>query len=403
MPKLPFYESAIHHFLLQAKRIAEIERLFSPTSFGDWQKFILSFRFEKIETNRLRVYWSYPKRGSTIFSIEKAHYYTRGDTREGINNQRAKKLLFGEDLVKKSNDHLYFSIVSDVAKAAGFQMSSKNTPHIFYDGRSIKRFYDEEHLSDDWVKSTDVKMINVVKMNESCTAPEMRYITERLGDIKGKSVLDIGCGLGEASVYFALKGARVTAMDISHYMTDTALALAKANGVTIRVHQSSIEHFSLPKREMFDIIYVGNLFHHVDIDKALERVVTYLKPKGILVCWEPVDYNPVINVYRKIATQVRSKDERPIRVEDLNKFRQYFGYVETHWYWLTTLIIFVIMAISGRNPNKIRYWKAVVLEGDKWKWMYTPLEGLDRKLLTFIPSLRFLCWNVVIIATKPKK
>lgn len=404
MPKFPPYESAIHHFLLQARRIAEIERLLNPSTFNDWQRFVLSFQFEKLNATTISVRWTFPTKGQATFSFGDAQYYTRGDTREAVRMQKSHKLLFKEDQIKIDNDQLYFTFVSKIAKHAGFQIDPKNTPHIYYDGRSIKRFYDEEHLSDEWAKSIDVKKIDVVKMNESCTAPEIRYIMKRLGSIKGKSLLDVGCGLGEASVYFAMKGARVMAMDISHFMTDTALALARENDVTIETHQSSIEHFSLAKHKRFDIIYVGNLFHHVDIDKALERIVYYLKPAGVLVSWEPVAYNPVINVYRKIATAVRSRDERPIRIKDLKKFNKHFSHIETTWYWLTTLMIFIIMAfVLGRNPNRMRYWKTVVLEGDRWKWLYTPLEALDKKLLSLFPMVRFMCWNVVIIATKPKK
>jgi len=40
----------------------------------------------------------------------------------------------------------------------------------------------------------------------------MRHVRRALGDLRGKSLLDVGCGLGEASVYFALEGASVTAI-----------------------------------------------------------------------------------------------------------------------------------------------------------------------------------------------
>ena len=401
MPKLAQYESAIHHFLLQAKRTAEVERLFNPQSYEEWEKFILSFTFNKIDNKTISVHWTYPGTGNESFSIEKIVYYFRGDTKESALVQKKKKYVFRGDLIKTENDRLFFSFFAGIAEKAGFTIHPKNKPGVYYDDRSMKRYTDEEHLSDDWAQTIDVRKIDVVKMNESLTAPEMRYITSRLGPLKGKTLLDIGCGLGEASVYFAMKGAKVTAMDISHFMTDTAVALAKANNVTIKTHQSSIEHFKLPKHELFDVIYVGNLFHHVDIDKALERIGAYLKPNGVLVSWEPVDYNPIINVYRRIATEVRSKDERPIRFSDLDKFKKKFKQVETKWFWLTTLSIFVIMAlVQRRNPNKERYWKSVVKEGDQWAWLYRPLEKFDRILLRIFPVMQPLCWNVVLVCKK---
>ena len=82
-------------------------------------------------------------------------------------------------------------------------------------------------------------------------------------------------------------------------------------------------------------------------------------------------------------------------------FQNRFSKVETKYLWLSTLLIFIVMFLfERRNPNKERYWKVVVHEGNKWSWLYYPLEKFDKLLLKIIPSLKFLCWNVVIIATK---
>jgi hypothetical protein len=57
--------------------------------------------------------------------------------------------------------------------------------------------------------------------------------------------------------------------------------------------------------------------------------------------------------------------------------------------------------VQRRDPNKQRFWKVVVEEGEKWKWLYGPLERIDSFLLAICPPLRMLCWNVVIFATAP--
>ena len=267
-----------------------------------------------------------------------------------------------------------------------------------------KRFSDEEELSDVRANGVNVDDIDVVQMNESPTAPELRFIHSKLGTMNGNKILDIGCGLGEASVYFARRGAKVSAMDLSGAMLSVAKKLAIKNKVQIKTYQSSIELFRLPKSAQFDIIYVGNLFHHVDIEKALDCIQDHLAPGGTLVCWEPVAYNPIINVYRKIATHVRSKDERPFRFSDIERFRRRFDSVHLEWFWFTTLSIFILMAfLKRRNPNRERYWKAVVKEGEYWKWIYEPLEKLDTILLRIFPFLRPLCLNVVLVCRNPTK
>ena len=209
----------------------------------------------------------------------------------------------------------------------------------------------------------------------------------------------VGCGLGEASVYFALLGATVTASDLSPGMLDATCRLAQANGVGVRPHLAAVEDLQLPPDAQFDVIYAGNVLHHAEIDRALNHLKRHLAPEGVFVTWDPLAYNPAINVYRAMATAVRTPDEHPLKWRDLRRFRQHFGRVETRYFWFTTLLIFVLMAtLQRRNPNKERFWKAVVQDAEKWRWLHSPLEKLDRALLWLLPPLRLLCWNVVVVS-----
>lgn len=71
-----------------------------------------------------------------------------------------------------------------------------------------------ENFHDDWAKSINIDEVMVDEFFEACTSPENRLILNRLGNLEGKKILELGCGAGEASVYFAKKGALVTATDI---------------------------------------------------------------------------------------------------------------------------------------------------------------------------------------------
>lgn len=261
----------------------------------------------------------------------------------------------------------------------------------------------EQSFHDKWANTESPESIDVVNMAESCTAPEMRAIVQALGNISGKKLLDLGCGFGEASVYFALQNANVTAADISPRMLDATLQVAKRYGVTVDTVLIFSEGLRSSNLGFFDIVYLGNLLHHVEnVDITLRDLVGLLKKDGVLVSWDPLAYNPIINVYRKIATDVRTECEHPLRKRDLQSFRKYFASVETKWFWLTTLSIFLIMRfVLWMNPNKVRFWKAVVEQGAKWKWLYWPLAKLDSFLIRLVPPLRFLCWNVVVIARRP--
>ena len=255
----------------------------------------------------------------------------------------------------------------------------------------------EADFHDAWAASAEIERIDVRGVNEACTAPEMRHIARQLGDLRGRSLLDVGCGLGEAAVYFALGGADVTATDISPGMCAAAQRLAAANGVNIRTHVAAAEDFGAPAESKFDVLYVGHALHHVDIAAAMPRWLRQLTPNGIFVSWDPVAYNPLINVYRRRATKTRTSDEHPLRLADIRRSRGHFEATEVRWFWLCTLLIFVCMAlVQRRDPNEERFWKKVVEEAERWRWLYQPLEFCDRVLL-WVPPLRPLCWNVVII------
>jgi 2-polyprenyl-3-methyl-5-hydroxy-6-metoxy-1,4-benzoquinol methylase len=261
----------------------------------------------------------------------------------------------------------------------------------------------EESFHDEWANSVDPASIPVRLMNEACTAPEMRAIRAELGNLNGKKLLDVGCGLGEAAVYFALEGATVTATDLSQGMLDATQALATYNGVTVRTHKSDAEGLRFTADELFDVIYVGNLFHHVDIEQTIKVLIPHLKKDGTLISWDPLAYNPIINVYRKMAMGVRTEDEHPFTVKDIQSFSKYFTNVKSQYYWFTTLSIFIAMALlQRRNPSKERFWKKVVEEADKWEWIYKPLAKVDGFLLSVFPFLRPYCWNVVMICKNPK-
>jgi 2-polyprenyl-3-methyl-5-hydroxy-6-metoxy-1,4-benzoquinol methylase len=266
-----------------------------------------------------------------------------------------------------------------------------------------ERFQSEEEFHDNWALSEDFKNIDVININEAVTAPEMRHITKALGDIKSKKLLDLGCGLGEASVYFAIKGGDVTSTDISGKMLELTKDLAQKYNVNVTTHKSTAEDLMFGSDDKFDIVYAGNLFHHIDMNEVLPRITKILKKDGVLVSWDPIAYNPIINIYRKMAMKVRTVDEHPLTVSDIKKFDTYFNKVEKTYFWFTTLIIFIIMAVfQFRNPNKVRYWKKVVEEGNKWAPIYKPLAAFDKFLLTIFPPFKYLCWNVVIKASEPK-
>lgn len=258
----------------------------------------------------------------------------------------------------------------------------------------------EEVFHDEWASTIDINSIDVHQAFEACTAPENRYIRARMGVLTGQKVLDLGCGAGEAAVYFATQGADVVASDLSHGMLEVALKLAEKNGVKVAVSKSPADQIDFPN-DTFDIVYAANLLHHVDMEKCLREIHRVLKPGGRLYSWDPLAHNPVINIYRRMATDVRTVDEHPLHMRDMRLFRRIFRNVEYQGTWLFTLWIFLRFYLIERvNPNAERYWKKVIIEAERLSSTYGRLEKLDRFTLRLFPFLTRYCWNITVVAQK---
>lgn len=260
----------------------------------------------------------------------------------------------------------------------------------------------EESFHDAWAEQVDPSTVLVDELNTACTMPETRAIFKAIGDVKDKRILELGCGCGEASVYFAKHGADVTATDLSSGMLNLVHRVAAHHGVVLKTYQCSANETNLSE-ETFDIVYAANLLHHVDIEKTIREAHRLLKPGGVFAAWDPVAYNPLINIYRRMATSVRTSDEHPLRCRDIAIIRKYFPDCSVSGYWLCTLLIFVKFYILDRvDPNKERYWKKIVNEHQLLRRYYYPLEFCDRILLTIFPFMKWICWNMVVIGRKTK-
>lgn len=267
--------------------------------------------------------------------------------------------------------------------------------------RKLKKQHSaESKFHDEWANSINVEELDPALNFTAVTAAENRYCMERMGDLKGKRLLDLGCGAGETSVYFAMQGAKVTAVDISEGMIGVAKKLADRHGVKIDAKTMLAEDLKF-EDNTFDFVFGNGVLHHTYRPAAYEEVHRVLKPGGRGIFIEPLSYNPIIGIYRHIAKSVRTEDEKPFNFGDLKRLKSIFAAVEHREFWLTSLWIFMRMFLVERlHPANHRYWKHVIMNHQQYRKLYLKLRQWDDALLSRLPGLGRLAWNTVIVLAK---
>ncbi|MBW3022960.1 class I SAM-dependent methyltransferase [Candidatus Woesearchaeota archaeon] len=105
-----------------------------------------------------------------------------------------------------------------------------------------------------------------------------------LGNVKGKKILEIGCGGGQCSIAFAKQGAKCTGIDLSREQLKFAEHLAKKNKVKIKFIRGDIQKLKGIKSNSYDIVFSAfALQYSPNLTLCFKQVHRVLKKNGIFV------------------------------------------------------------------------------------------------------------------------
>jgi len=108
---------------------------------------------------------------------------------------------------------------------------------------------------------------------------EMPATMSLLGSVRGRRILDAGCGPGLYAKKLIAKGAKVHGIDIS----EASLDIAMREAPKAEFQKGSIMKIPFRKKT-FDIVLAALVLEHIkDWSKAFKEVYRVLKPKGVFV------------------------------------------------------------------------------------------------------------------------
>ena len=151
------------------------------------------------------------------------------------------------------------------------------------DQDEINKFND---LADQWWDTTGhFKTLHDIN-------PARIAFIESLGDLNGKKVLDVGCGGGILAESLAIKGAKVTGIDLAADSIETAKAHAETQQLDIDYQCISAETMAETHEAQYDAVICMELLEHVPNPAALVKTCAQLTGPNGLIFFSTINRNP---------------------------------------------------------------------------------------------------------------
>jgi SAM-dependent methyltransferase len=105
-----------------------------------------------------------------------------------------------------------------------------------------------------------------------------------LGDLKGKRVLELGCGGAQCSIAFARQGATAIGIDFSVEQLAYARHLCEREGIKVELRQGDLADLAFLRADSVDLVFSAYTLGSVeDLNRVFRQVHRVLKPNAPLV------------------------------------------------------------------------------------------------------------------------
>lgn len=162
------------------------------------------------------------------------------------------------------------------------------------DAAELNKFSDLAHKW--WDKNSEFKPlhdINPLRLN---------YINDAVS-LKGKTVLDVGCGGGILSESMAQLGAKVTGIDLGEKSLKVAQLHSLESGVDVDYQLISVEKLAELQPFSFDVVTCLEMLEHVPNPASVVQACANLVKPGGHVFFSSINRNPKAYLFAVIGAE----------------------------------------------------------------------------------------------------
>ena len=193
----------------------------------------------------------------------------------------------------------------------------------------------------------------------------LEYAYHLLGDVRGKRVLDFGCGTGSNSALLARRGARVVGVDISADLLRIARERVRQNELSGAAAFVAGSAHDLPVRDnSCEVVFGIAILHHLDLDLVSREVFRVLEPGGRAIFQEPVRNSRLFTAARRLFPPRRedvSPFERPLTDAELARFAAPFRSHAVRSFSLPHVRLAERLGMRGRRKDLLYRLDAALL------------------------------------------
>lgn len=228
--------------------------------------------------------------------------------------------------------------------------------------KNVYRFVDSDNYVDtfsyEWNKHKQSQLDSASGLNR---AEEMFF--ERTGftreELKGKLILDAGCGIGRFTEIVKKYGGNVVGVDLSY-----SVEAAKKNVFDAMIIQADIHNLPF-KPESFDFVFSLGVIHHTsDTRKAFDCLARLVKPDGKMAVWVYSNEGLWFKIHNVIADFIRLFTTRLPRNM---LYRLSYVSIPLYYIHMIPVVGIVTRMLLDTSMEKITEWRVF----DTYDW-YSP-------------------------------